>query len=245
VFSIFKKKPKLASLIPQGFIDIHNHVLPGIDDGARNLQDTQQLLAGMHALGIKKCIGTPHTLQGVWNNTTATIQDAWHSVDGIASLEGHTHLLRAASEYMIDNSLLERIQNKVPLLPLHHQKVLVEMSYQSPPLGLFDILFELQLQGYEVVLAHPERYYFYHNQFAQYEKLKQSRIQFQINLLSVTGYYGKDVALVAGQLLKEGYIDFAGTDIHHQRHVDYFQQPVMLQHTAPLIEAMERNALFG
>ena len=245
MFSFFKKKQTLQSLIPKGYIDIHNHVLPGIDDGATDLANTALLLQKMHQIGIEQCIATPHTLHGVWNNTTATITEAYEKTASISDSPAQTHLVRAASEYMIDNSLLERVHSKIPLLTLKDQWVLLEMSFQQAPLGLFDIIFELQLQGYEIVLAHPERYYFYHSHFSMYEKLKQSRIKFQLNLLSVTGYYGKDVALVAEKLLKAGMIDYTGTDIHHLRHVAYFNEPVMVKNTLPLCDALENNVFFG
>lgn len=244
VFPFLKKKPSLQSLIPKGYIDIHNHVLPGIDDGATDLENTSLLLQKMHQIGIECCIATPHTLHGVWNNTTDTIMEAFQQTTQIPDVPHQTRIIRAASEYMIDNSLLERVQNKVPLLTLKGSWVLLEMSFQSPPLGLFDIIFELQLQGYEIVLAHPERYYFYHSHFSMYEKLKQSRIKFQLNLLSVTGYYGKDVALIAEKLLKAGMIDFTGTDIHHLRHIAYFKAPVLMKNTLPLCKALEANAFF-
>ena len=244
MFSFLKKKPALESLLPKGYVDIHNHVLPGIDDGATDLENTTLLLQKMHQVGIAKCIATPHTLHGVWNNSTESITAAFEKTHPIADTPYQTQIVKAASEYMIDNSLMERIQSKTPLLTLKNQTVLVEMSYQSPPLGLFEIIFELQLQGYDLVLAHPERYYFYHSQFSMYEKLKQSRVRFQLNLLSVTGYYGKDVALIAEKLLKAGMIDFTGTDIHNLRHVSFFKQSVLLKNTTSLCEALEKNVYF-
>jgi tyrosine-protein phosphatase YwqE len=199
----------------------------------------------MHQLGIERCIATPHTLHGVWNNTTASITEAYQKTIPLSDTPHQTHIVRAASEYMIDNSLLDRLHNKIPLLALKDQWVLLEMSFQSAPLGLFDIIFELQLQGYEIVLAHPERYLFYHNQFSMYEKLKQSRIKFQVNLLSVTGYYGKDVAVVADKLLKAGMIDYTGTDIHNLRHIAYFGAPVLTKNTLAIEIALENNAFFS
>jgi len=245
LFPFFKKKPTLQSMIPKGYIDIHNHVLPGIDDGAADVPTSMQLLSSMHKIGIEKCIATPHTLHGVWNNTTESIQNAYQVVQPSLGQLHQTRIIQAASEYMIDNSLMDRVQQKIPLLTLKDRWVLLEMSYQSAPLGLFEIIFELQLQGYDIVLAHPERYYFYHSHFSMYEKLKQARIKFQLNLLSVTGYYGKDVANVAEQLLKAGMIDFTGTDIHHLRHVSYFNEPIIIKSISHIETALNQNQFFG
>jgi tyrosine-protein phosphatase YwqE len=244
VFSIFKKKPSLDVLIPQGFVDIHNHVLAGIDDGAKNPQETAQLLANMYKLGIAKCIATPHTLLGVWDNTQGSIKAAFQTYQAADQLAASTKVIRAASEYMIDNSLMERIQNE-QLLTLKDNIVLLEMSYQAKPLGLFEIIFELQLQGYEIILAHPERYYFFHQNFKDYEKLKQSKVKFQLNLLSTTGYYGKDVATVADQLLAAQMIDYVGTDIHNMRHIHFFKHKVMIKSIAALENAISQNIIFN
>ncbi len=243
LFSFFKKKPSLRSLIPNGYVDIHNHVLPGIDDGAKNIEDTQLLLKAMCEIGIASCIATPHTLQGVWNNTTESITKSYETALPIANLPLNTHLFRAASEYMIDNSLMDRIQNS-PLLTLKDNVVLVEMSFQSSPLGLFEIIFEMQLQGYEIILAHPERYYFYHQNFGMYEKLKHAKVKFQLNLLSTTGYYGKDVAMIADKLLKNEMIDYSGSDIHHLRHVSFFEKPILIDSVKPLVQSLENNKFF-
>uniref|UniRef100_UPI00404B933C tyrosine-protein phosphatase n=1 Tax=Flavobacterium sp. TaxID=239 RepID=UPI00404B933C len=243
VFSIFKKKPTLDSFIPNGFIDIHNHVLPGIDDGAKDLVETQKLLEAMHEIGIASCISTPHTLHGVWDNTKKTIANSFELYQSAEITTAQTKIVRAASEYMIDNSLMERIKSE-RLLTLKDTIVLLEMSYQAKPLGLYDIIFELQLQGYEIILAHPERYYFFHEDFDAYEKLKRSKVQFQLNLLSTTGYYGKDVALIAEKLLKKNMIDFVGTDIHNLRHVSFFKQPVIIKTTEEICKAMEQNFMF-
>lgn len=240
MFSIFKKNPNLKELIPQGYHDIHNHVLPGIDDGAKDLDATKSLLKAMHDIGIASCFATPHTLHGLWDNTTESITNAFESLKAISEHSNQTKVDRAASEYMMDSSLMERMQTS-PLLTLANKTVLVEMSYQSAPLGLFEIIFEMQLQGYEIILAHPERYYFYHHNFDSYEKLKHSKVKFQLNLLSTTGYYGKDVAQIADKLLKNNMIDFTGSDIHNLKHVSYFNMPVIIKSVKQFQEAIVNN----
>ena len=108
---------------------------------------------------------------------------------------------------------------------------------------LFDLLFELQLEGYKPVLAHPERYNFYHNHFEYYYKLKTAGCLFQMNLLSSTGYYGKHVAECADRLLKENLIDFVGSDVHHQNHIASFENKVLLKNSNS-IPALVANNLF-
>lgn len=243
MFSIFKSKPKLHELIPNDYCDIHCHVLPGIDDGAKNIEESKYLLESMQALGFKKITATPHTIKTVWDNTTESITNAKnHVYDALPALANELHL-QAASEYMIDENFLSIVKNE-KLLTIKDNYVLVEMSYLNPPIQLFDILFELQLAGYKPILAHPERYSFYHSKLDQYEKLKKSGCFFQLNLLSTVGYYGKDVAAAADKLLKNDMIDFVGSDIHHMHHIEAFQNKIIIKNTKELENAISKNKIF-
>jgi protein-tyrosine phosphatase len=243
MFSFFKSKPKLKDLIPNNYVDIHSHILPGIDDGSKSIQETNDLLNHMRKLGFEQCIGTPHTLSGVWDNSQKSILDSFELCQNELTLPNQVMLKRAASEYMIDQSFAKRIESET-LLTLKDDYVLVEMSYQAPPMGLFEILFELQLKGYRPVLAHPERYNFYHHDFKAYEKLFKTQCQFQLNLLSVVGYYGKEVAQMAQKLLDAKMITYVGSDAHHQRHLNAFQGEVLLKKTIHLEEAIQNNQFF-
>jgi tyrosine-protein phosphatase YwqE len=101
------------------------------------------------------------------------------------------------------------------------------------------------LAGYIPVLAHPERYFFYHHNFEEYLKLKRAGCRFQLNLLSVVGYYSDGIAVIAEKLLQKGMYDFVGTDLHHDNHVAAFDQKVKLKDLAPLKEAIANNQFFS
>jgi protein-tyrosine phosphatase len=193
LFTIFKKKTYLRDLIPNGYTDIHSHILYGIDDGAATADDTISLVKQLNELGFSDFIATPHTMQHVWENTTSSIQSRLLESNEVLKENGLPFRLRGASEYLIDTSFAERFK-KETLLTLKDNYVLVEMSYLNAPIQLMEILFELQVAGYAPVLAHPERYIFYHHNYAQYKKLKDAGCKFQVNLLSTTGYYGPAVA---------------------------------------------------
>jgi tyrosine-protein phosphatase YwqE len=243
MFSFLKSKPTLASLIPNNYVDIHSHVLPGIDDGAKNLKDSQFLLESMIGFGFKKCITSPHTMANVYNNTIETINGAKKSVESELSDLAKKLELRAASEYFIDENFVENFKAN-PLLTLKDNYVLVEMSFLNPPIQLHDYLFELQLAGYQPVLAHPERYSFYHSNFKDFEKLKKMGLKFQLNLLSSVGYYGPDVTKASDKLLKAGFVDFVGSDIHHKQHIDSFARKVAIKETKAFETAIENNQFF-
>ncbi|WP_274475284.1 tyrosine-protein phosphatase [Mangrovimonas aestuarii] len=238
----FKKKPELANLIPNNYVDIHSHILPQIDDGAQSISDTKILLKAMSGFGFETVIGTPHTLPNVWDSTKESIEQALiNARQGLPLLSKQLNL-RCASEYLLDPALMNRLENE-KLLTIKDNYVLVEMSYLNPPMGLYEYIFELQHQGYIPILAHPERYRFYHNNFKQYEKLKQTGCLFQVNLLSTVGYYGKSIYKTAEKLLNEGFIDYTGSDIHHLNHINAFNKPVLLKKTDALQKAMENNSL--
>lgn len=242
MISFFKSKPKLADLIPAGFIDIHSHLLPGIDDGAKSIENTSEMLLQLKSIGFEKCITTPHSLPGVWENTKEGILTTFIQTKSELPESTSEMLHITASEYMMNETFHERIQTD-ELLTIKDNLVLVEMSYLNPPLALLDIIFELKLKGYQPILAHPERYFFYHQNQKMYKTLKELDVLFQLNLLSTVGYYGSSVAIIADMLLKDNFIDFVGSDVHHMRHVNSFQNKITIKSEKKLIEAIERNSI--
>jgi len=243
MISFFKKKQYLRDLIPTNFVDIHSHVLPGIDDGAKTIEESQFLLENMIAFGFAKIITSPHTIETIWNNTPDTISKALSFTKENLSILTEKVKLKAASEYILDDHFAT-LYEQGNLLTLKGKFVLVEMSYINPPIQLFDYLFNLQVAGYTPVLAHPERYVFYHSDFSNYAKLKKAGCFFQMNLLSATGYYGKEVAKAADELLKKGMIDFVGSDFHHKHHIAAFSNPIIIKEIDQLKRAAENNCSF-
>ena len=238
-----KEKPFLRDLIPDNFIDIHSHLLPGIDDGATCIEDTMNLVNGLEEIGFKKFITTPHIMSDIWKNTPALISEKLSSTISELKVPNIDNRLRAAAEYMIDSEFTNLFKKK-SLLTLKDNYVLVEISYLNPPIQLYDILFELQVGGYQPVLAHPERYNFYHNSLDEYKKLKNAGCLFQLNMLSTTGYYGERVAKAADLLLQNGLISFIGSDVHHNRHLEYMHKRIVLKNYDCLPSVFQNNSFF-
>ncbi|SHM94357.1 tyrosine-protein phosphatase [Flavobacterium xinjiangense] len=243
MFTIFKSKPVLKDLIPDGHIDIHSHLLPGIDDGARTFEDTLRLTQALQGFGVSQFITTPHIIQYVWDNTHDQILSNKETT--VLELEKNkiTVPFNAAAEYLMDDQFVQLFQSH-ELLTLKANYVLVEMSYINAPIQLYSILFDLQVAGYIPVLAHPERYLFYHNNFSEYEKLKRAGCLFQLNLLSVVGYYGAEITKIAEQLLQKGMYTYVGSDVHHDNHIASFEQKVKIKDLVPLKEAIANNQFF-
>ncbi|MFV0248557.1 MAG: tyrosine-protein phosphatase [Tenacibaculum sp.] len=217
-FKINSKIP-LSEVFSDNFVDIHSHLLPGIDDGAKNLDNSIELIALMSSYGIKNFVTTPHVLGDVYPNSSELIQQKAELLRQELQRRAMKDIkLQAAAEYMLDEKFLDRL-SKNDILTISDNLVLVEMSYFNSPYNLYDILFEIQLKGYKPILAHPERYIFYHNDFQQYYKLKKAGCYFQLNFLSLTQHYGKSVKKTTQKILDQGLYDFVGTDTHHINHV--------------------------
>lgn len=242
---IFFKKNKaiLKDLIPEGFTDIHSHLLPGIDDGAKTIEDTIFLINSLKSFGFEKFITTPHTFSGFWDNTKEGILTKENETLRMLSAQGLNLNLRAASEYLLDDHFASLFK-KGEVLPLKDNLVLVEMSYLNAPIQLYDLLFDLQVAGYKPVLAHPERYLFYHKKLEEYKKLKNAGCYLQLNLLSTVGYYGNEVTDIANKLLESGLYDFVGSDVHHSKHINAFENKVLIKDTKGLKELIQNNSFF-
>lgn len=239
----FNKKTFLKDLMPEDHVDFHSHILFGIDDGATTFEESLGLIKALKTIGLHHFITTPHIIQHVWENTSEIIINRKNDVNQLLEKEGINVTLKAAAEYLMDDQFVQLFKNK-ELLTLKENYVLVEMSYINAPIQLYDIIFDLQVAGYKPVLAHPERYTFYHNNFNEYQKLKNAGCLFQLNLLSIVGYYGERVAKTAQKLLAQGHIDFASSDVHHQKHIAAFDWKVLLKDVNPLQEAIKNSIFF-
>lgn len=239
IFNLFKSKPTLKELIPNGFVDIHSHILPGIDDGAKDVNQSLELIKEIKKLGFSKIIGTPHTYNGIYDNTNDTISKSYQSLSN--KLNSNLNIT-FASEYMIENSLIERVKKKT-ILTLKDNYVLVEMSFIAPPINLYDIIYEIKVNGYIPILAHPERYLFI-DSLKEFFKLKKYGCLFQANLLSTTDYYGVNVRKNLDRLLKNNAIDFVGSDIHHTKHIEAFESNIKCEEVLALKKAIENNNQF-
>ena len=239
IFNLFKSKPTLKELIPKGFVDIHSHILPGIDDGAKDINESLELISEMKNLGFSKIIGTPHSYPGLYNNTTESIKKSFEKLK--KDLPKNSSI-DYASEYMLEKSIIEKARNN-KLLCLKDNYILVEMSFISEPYGLYEIIYEIKVNGYTPVIAHPERYLFYKS-LRNYKKLKNYGCLFQANLLSITDYYGKHVRKKLDNLINAELIDFVGSDIHNINHINAFEHKVRSNKVKILENIINNNNQF-
>lgn len=200
--------------------DWHSHILPGVDDGVRTLDESIAVLSELEQLGIKKVWLTPHIMEDI-PNTTAGLRECFNMLK--SEYEGNI-CLRLASENMIDALFAERLKAG-DFLPIgeNADMLLVETSYFNAPVNLTDTFERIKSKGLYPVVAHPERYN-YIDDMAQYREWKAAGVKFQLNILSLSGIYGPGAKKKAVNLLRNDMYDFAGSDLHRATHIDYLRK---------------------
>lgn len=241
ILNLFKSKPKLKELIPPGSIDIHSHILPGIDDGPKNITESLNLINEIKKIGFHQIIGTPHTYSGLYENTNDTIKT---SFEHLKTKIDKNITVSYASEYLLDISLIERAK-RGKLLTIKDNYILVEFNFISLPINFKEMIFELKKLGYIPILAHPERYLFLFRNLSLIEEIKNMGCYLQLNLLSVTGYYGDDICAFSDKLLKNSLIDFIGSDIHNIHQVNCFNKKIKIKEVNKLEKIIDNNKFFN
>lgn len=199
--------------------DMHSHLIPGIDDGSPDMESTLGMLRKFQELGYTKIITTPHIKTGMFNNTTEIIRVGAEEVKK-AIIENKLNIeFEAAAEYFFDFSFLEKIE-KDDLLSFSDNHVLIEYSFHQPPMGENEMYFALQMKQYKPILAHFERYPYYHGSSSKAEELRGKGVKIQINLLSLFGHYGPQVQKQAALLIKDRQVDLLGSDCHRIQHLE-------------------------
>jgi tyrosine-protein phosphatase YwqE len=223
MFNFFKKNTAVPVRQLPVTVDMHSHILPGIDDGSPDVDTSVLLVRGLYDLGIRTCIATPHIIGDLYRNNDETIEAALGKLQKGLLTANVPMQVTAAAEYMLDDYFMELLEQQKPLRTLHKNLLLTEIPYTSEPVNLPEMVFHIITSGYQPVLAHPERYFYFHKNFKGYHKLKELGFILQVNLLSLAGYYGKSAAEAAQYLLDKGLVDLVGTDLHHGRHLSAFQ----------------------
>lgn len=215
MFPFCRKRTLSEAGIFKDMTDWHSHILPGVDDGFKSLEDSLAVLDMYQEAGISEVWLTPHIMEDI-PNTTDGLR---HRFDELRKAYHGRVILRLAAEYMLDTLFEDRL-DRGDLLPIGQdgRHLLVETSYFNPPARLSAILNGIRTRGYFPVLAHPERYVYMDMQ--DYEQLSDAGVKFQLNLGSITGMYGKYVQKKALRLLSNGFYDLTGTDLHRSSQLE-------------------------
>lgn len=199
--------------------DVHSHFIPGIDDGAATMEDSITLIRAMHELGYSKVITTPHVMADGFRNTPEIILQGVTRVQEELKAQGVPVEIQASAEYYMDHEF-DRLVREKRVIPFGDNFVLFELPFIAEPAILLTVIFQLQTQGYRPVLAHPERYQFWHTDLTKYENLKERGVLFQLNIMALMGAYGPGARKVAEKLVDNGWYELVGSDCHSMNHIE-------------------------
>lgn len=202
--------------------DMHNHLLPGIDDGAKSIDQSIGMIYKFYDMGYRKLVMTPHVMEDFYKNTPEIISKRLAFVREEVAKYGIDIELEAAAEYYFDETLIEKIKNK-EVLTFGNNYVLFEYAFGQEPQQISSLLFEFKVNGYKPILAHYERYPYYHNNPDKIREYRDNGILIQVNLLSLTGHYGPAVEKMAKYLVDNALVDFVGSDCHRIEHLQILE----------------------
>jgi protein-tyrosine phosphatase len=222
-----EKDPELPAISDFSLVavDMHSHLIPGIDDGVKTIQESIAMIRGFSELGYKKLITTPHIMSDYYRNTPEIILNGLDAVRTAVKAENIDIQIGAAAEYYLDEMFIPKLQSG-EILSFGTNYLLFEVSYVNPPDNLMGAVFEMNVHGFIPVLAHPERYPFWYDKPDELTKLKDAGVLFQLNVNSLTGYYGPGARSSAEKMINNNMIDFIGSDLHGQRHLDALRKVV-------------------
>ena len=230
------KHPVDMSLIST---DMHSHLIPGIDDGAETIGDSLELIRSIYNLGYKKIIITPHIMSDFFKNTREIIFKKLESLKVAVAKEQIPLQIEAAAEYMLDDGFIKKFRAGELLTFGKKGKkyVLIELSAYFPPDSLYQVIFDLKIEGYSPILAHPERYSYWHNEFEKFVYLKNKEVLFQVNLPSLSGYCSSEVKKIAEKLINNNMVEFVGSDVHNTVYLEQMKKATFSKHLEKLVNS--------
>ncbi len=205
-------------------VDIHSHLLPGLDDGVKTFEESLEILKELQNQGYQKVITTPHIYPEVYPNTPDQIEEKFIELQAYLKKSGLQIQVEFAAEYFMDVSFLEALNKGERILTFGGKYVLFETPFLSKPLIFDEVVFQLKSKGYIPVLAHPERYLYLENEMSWLEEISSRGVLFQINIPSLLGVYGDDVKKMALSLIKESKASFLGSDLHRVKQLPVVKQ---------------------
>lgn len=234
MFSFFRSKS--ASSVTPPETDIHSHLLPGLDDGVKTLEESAQLIRQFINLGYKKIITTPHVMNDFYRNDSDSITAQLSLLKNYLTQQNVTIEIEAAAEYYLDEELIRKVSHNEKLLTFGAKYLLFETNFLTEPFQLKEFIFSSTTQGYRLVLAHPERYQYLIGDMAKVEDLRNRGVLFQLNIPSLVGAYSKPIQKFAYQLIDKGWVDFLGSDCHNQFQMEILKEATLSKYFRKAME---------
>lgn len=243
--SLFSKKetnPSSKPLVLSWFgTDIHSHLLPGVDDGAQTMDESIAMVTKMASLGFKHCILTSHVKMDIYPNSSQRLKAAFDTLNNQVQELSIPIRLSLGAEYYMDDSLLSKVAEG-DILSFGEQKyVLMEFSFATPPVQEENVFDAFLQAGYKPILAHFERYGYFHGSVEKALAYRKQGVFIQMNLNSLTGHYGAEVRKQAERLIDEFALDFVGTDAHRMEHLTHLASHLHL----PYMQALGNRLMYN
>lgn len=235
MFGLFKKKEVKRTVsfdYSTVVTDMHSHVLPGIDDGAQNVEESIFLIKKMMALGIKKIIATPHVMIDYYRNDTDSIGNALTTLKAALKEQNIDIDISAAAEHYFDETFEKRIEDR-KVFTMGDNYALFELSFVTQPSNLIPIIQKMKEAGYKPILAHPERYAYM--DIEQMKTIRSWGCDLQLNTIALSGYYGKHAKRIAEEMVDNQMVDFISSDMHHPRHAAAFESTLAMPYLEKLL----------
>lgn len=196
-------------------IDIHSHIMYGIDDGSKNIETSLEILKDAYNNGVTDIFLTPHYVEDSRYDTNNKVkEEILNTLKNKLKEENININLYIGNEIFINENILEHINNN-EIATLNNSKyILVELPMGRMYNNTKEIFFNLIREGYNVILAHPERYRYMQEDDKKLEELLDMGVLLQGNYRSLFGYYGKDAKKTLKKFIKKHQISFLGSDIH-------------------------------
>ena len=240
MFNFFNKKKEPVKLFYT--TDVHSHILPGIDHGSQSVEQSLEMLEAEMAMGISRVMGTSHVMAETFENTPATIKASCTILREAIAEHGLPITIEPSAEYRIDE-YWDKEYEAGHILPLPGNWLLMENSFQQELLELDQLMFDIQCKGYRPILAHPERYSYYHYRRNRYETLHNAGVKFQVNLLSLAGYFGHHAKDISMWLIENNMVDMLGSDMHNMNHAEVIQDYLRSKEWAKIAKRLEPHII--
>ena len=225
-------------------VDLHSHLLAGLDDGVQSIEEAAQIIEEFHRLGYRKVITTPHVMSDFYKNTPEVILQAKDELIAHLRAKGIPVEIDAAAEYYLDEALMSQLEKKERLLTFGNNYLLFETNFMTEPLNLKEFIFTAQTSGYKLILAHPERYLYLQSDIDKVEDLYNRGVYFQMNMSSISGYYSKGAQQLASKLISNGWVHFVGSDCHNMKHMELLKSSLMHKNFQKLLNLpLQNNSL--
>lgn len=242
MFNIFHRKKENNQLFYN--TDVHCHILPGVDHGSQNVEQSIEMLRAERDMGITRVILTSHVTAETFENTPDTLRPAFEILkQAVAETEDISHMkLYLSAEYRMDE-FWDKQYTLGNQIAMPGNYILMENSFHQELLGLDELLFDLKVKGYKPILAHPERYIYYAQRKQRLEQLHNTGTKFQVNLLSLAGYFGQHCRETALWLVKRGMVDMLGSDMHGMEHVKVIQDYINSKEWRKLVPQIQGHII--